>query len=377
MTNSLKYYLFFLGFFFLLACNSDDEIAKGGDSSNEDNDLIELTDIAYNPQPYNLIVPKGFSEMEIPVDNPLTIDGVNLGRHLFYDPILSGDSTMSCSTCHLPEMSFTDGKPVSEGIDGLTGKRSSMSLLNVGFYYTGLFWDGRSTTLEEQALLPVEDPIELHNTWPNIIDKLKVHSTYPVMFRKAFGIEGINDISKEMAAKAIAQFERIMVSSGESRYDIVNRPTPGEFFTEQESDGEKLFFDETDNHPGCSHCHKGALITTNEYKNNGFQPAADYEDYEDKGRGLVTGNLSDNGKFRVPTLRNIEHSAPYMHNGSFNTLEEVIDHYAVGGFQAIGTDTDIKPFTLTIEEKDALIAYIKTFSDEGFMNNPDLANPFE
>ncbi|MFK7809420.1 MAG: cytochrome-c peroxidase [Saprospiraceae bacterium] len=364
--------------FLMLACNSDDEdVNTDCDPLTEDCSEVNLTDIEYNPQPYNLEIPANFPPMEVPVDNALTVDGVELGRHLFYDPILSADSTMSCSTCHMQSMSFTDNLAVSPGIDGIAGKRSSMSLLNVGFYYTGLFWDGRSTTLEEQALLPVEDPIELHTTWPNVIEKFKAHSSYPSMFRKAFGIESPDEITKELAAKAIAQFERIMISSGKSRYDLVESATPGMFYTEQELQGRDLYFDETDEHPGCSHCHTGALLTTNEYQNNGFQDASSYEDYEDKGHGLVTGNLVDNGKFRVPTLRNIEYTAPYMHDGSFSTLEEVIDHYAAGGFEAIGTNTLLTPFPITDEEKEALIAFIKTFSDQAFLDNPDLANPFE
>ena len=155
----------------------------------------DLTDIPYEPVDYELVVPCGFPTMEIPADNPLTVDGVQLGRFLFYDPILSADSTMSCASCHLPSGVFTDNLAVSTGIDGIAGTRSSMSLLNVGYFYNGLFWDGRASTLEEQALLPVEDPIEMHNTWPNVVAKLQVHENYPKMFRKAFGIDEQN-ISK-------------------------------------------------------------------------------------------------------------------------------------------------------------------------------------
>ena len=179
----------------------------------------DLTDIPYNPVDFDLIVPDGYPEMEIPADNPMTVDGVELGRFLFWDPILSADNSMSCGSCHFPVGGFTDTLPVSVGIDGIPGRRSSMALMNVGYYYEGLFWDGRSTTLEEQALLPVEDPIELHNQWPNVVQKFKEHEFYPEMFRKAFGIDNTSEITKELAAKAIAQFERSMVSSGQSKYD--------------------------------------------------------------------------------------------------------------------------------------------------------------
>lgn len=361
----------------IFACNSDDEVVcdptmKGGGGGGDN----ELTDTPYNPQDYELQINiDNFPVMEVPVDNALTVDGVNLGRHLFYDPILSADSTMSCSSCHLPAGSFTDNLGVSPGIDGIAGNRSSMSLLNVGFYYNGLFWDGRTTTLEEQALLPVEDPVELHNNWPNVIDKFKTHPDYPILFRKAFGITTVDEITKELAAKAIAQFERIMVSSGNSKYDLVEALTPGVFYTEQELLGEELFFNEQLDHPGCSHCHTGPLLTTNTYENNGSQEAATLDDYADKGRGMFTGDPFDNGKFRVPTLRNIELTAPYMHNGQFNTLEEVIDHYASGGLPS-HVSAEVLPFSITQEEKEALIAYIKTFTDMDFVNNPELQSPF-
>ena len=200
--------LLVLGF---LSC-SDDPAVK----TFEDRDL---TDIEYNPQTLEINYPATFPRLEQPQDNIMTVDGVELGRHLFYDPILSADSTMSCASCHFQSSSFTDNLAVSTGIDDIAGTRSSMSLINAGFYNTGLFWDGRADNLEDQALLPVEDPIELHDTWPNVVFKLQCTDNYPVMFRKAFGIEKSSEITKELAAKAIAQFERSMVSSGSSKYD--------------------------------------------------------------------------------------------------------------------------------------------------------------
>ena len=147
-----------------------------------------LSDIPYNPTTYDLKIPTQFPKMDIPVDNPMTTEGVELGRFLFYDKLLSASGTLSCASCHLSNMNFTDGKAVSIGIDNIAGRRSSMSLENVGFVNKGLFWDGRVKTLEEQALLPVEDPIELHNKWTQVVEKLKVHADYPTRFRKAFGI---------------------------------------------------------------------------------------------------------------------------------------------------------------------------------------------
>ena len=368
---------FFFAFVLLLTACADDEIPVDDDGPG----MGDLIDIPYDPEPYELVVPCDFPEMIIPEDNALTLDGVKLGRFLFYDPILSADSTMSCSSCHAPDGSFTDNLAVSTGIDGIAGRRSSMSLLNVGYFYTGLFWDGRATTLEEQALLPVEDPIEMHDTWPNVVMKLQNHETYPTMFRKAFGISSTEEISKELAAKAIAQFERTLVSSGQSKYDRV-RCEPGVFFEPEELEGAELFSFEEADHPGCTHCHKthNQLFTDNRFVNNGIEDvgptADDLNNFPDLGYGEVTGNVFDNGKFRVPTLRNIARSGPYMHDGRMETLEEVLDHYSSGGFNSANADPNIAPFGLTPSEKQSIISFLNTLTDEAFMNNPAHQSPF-
>ena len=345
-------------------------------------DNTDLLDIPHDPQPYDIAPPEFLGEMVIPADNPMTIEGVSLGRHLFSDPILSADSTQSCSSCHNPARSFTDDLAVSVGIDGIAGTRSSMSLLNVGYFDRGLFWDGRSATLEEQALLPVEDEIELHNTWPNVIDKFKSHPTYPEMFRKAFDIADRDDITKELAAKAIAQFERTLVSSGESKWHQIKYGT-GVFPTDEELNGRDLFFFEaaqTDEHPGCSHpkCHSNTndLFTSNAYSNNGVDEASDFSDFIDKGRGDVTGTPIDNGKFRVPSLHNIALTAPYMHDGRFETLEEVLDHYSAGGHPSPNVDANIQPFVLTTSQKADLIAFLHALTDTTFTQNPAHQSPF-
>ncbi|MBT8233836.1 MAG: cytochrome C peroxidase, partial [Saprospiraceae bacterium] len=327
------------------------------------------------PTPFILSVPDSFPIFEQPGDNLMTSEGIDLGRHLFYDPILSKDSTMSCSSCHLPQGSFTDNLRVSQGVEGLPGTRSSMSLLNVGFHYNGFFWDGRSASLEEQALLPVEDPLELNAEWPEVITRLRRSEKYQEKFRSAFGITNTNGITRENTAKAIAQFERSLVSSGTSKYDkvLMGRAV----FTDEELMGVKIFFDRTPDLPDgeCFHCHSAPLLTNNEYMNNGLIPAEEFEDFTDKGLGAITGLLIDNGKFKVPTLRNIEFSAPYMHNGQFNTLEEVIDHYNEGGKISKGSDALIQPLGLTEEHKAALLAFLKTLNDEEFMTNPDYQDP--
>lgn len=339
----------------------------------------DLLDIAHDPQPYTLEIPFWLGEMPIPPDNPMLVEGVALGRRLFYDPILSRDSTQSCASCHAPSASFTDNLAVSVGVDGVAGTRSSMSLLNIGFMQNGLFWDGRIQTLEEQALLPVEDPIELHESWPSVMEKLRTHPEYPKLFRQAFDIADRDEMTKELAAKAIAQFERTLVSSGQSKTDLVKYA--GEFYTDDELDGRDLFFFEPglDDHPGCSHpsCHTGNFLTSNEYVNNGLDEVDDVNDFADFGLGAVTGNSLQNGLFRVPSLLNVALNAPYMHDGRFETLEEVLEHYSMGGHPSPTIDSNIFPFELTEERKEALLAFLNTLTDTTFTNNPAHQNPFE
>jgi len=339
----------------------------------------DLTNIEYDPQPYVINAPENYPPMVIPADNPMTVAGVALGRHLFYDPILSADNSMSCGSCHQPSLAFTDGLAVSTGIDGIAGTRSSMPLIDIGYNYKGLFWDGRTTTLEEQALLPIEDPIEMHNTWPNVMEELRAHDQYPEMFRKAFGISNKTEMSKELAAKAIAQFERSMVSSGESRFDKFIRGN-GFFPTEAELNGYLIFIDEAGDTPDgeCAHCHVPPLFTTNDFVNNGIEQVSSLADFPDLGRGAVTGSEFDNGKFRIPTLRNIMHSAPFMHDGRFATIEEVMDHYISGGHYALNLDVNIIPhddpsqpeFYIDEEGKQNLIEFMKMLTDTAALNNP-------
>lgn len=337
--------------------------------------VVDLTDITYNPENYELNLPAHFPNMYIPADNPITKQGALLGRHLFYDPILSADSTMSCASCHLPEFSFTDAKAVSTGIDGVAGSRSSMSLINIGFVQSGLFWDGRSKTLEEQALLPVEDPIELHNTWPNVIEKLKVHPKYPKMFREAFGIENSGQITKELAAKAIAQFERTIISK-DSKYDKIQEGKA--IFTDLELIGQGLYFDEDPDLPDteCGHCHNVPMATSDDFFNNGLTETTTLDGFPDLGRGKVSQSKADNGKFRAPTLRNIKYSAPYMHDGRFQTLDEVFDHYISGAKSSPNKDPLLHKLNLSAVHVRALKAFIETFNDTTFYNNPDIKNPF-
>ncbi|MEL6925384.1 MAG: cytochrome c peroxidase, partial [Bacteroidota bacterium] len=301
-------------FLLMLACKPDPKV--------EPVDEGDLSNIEYQPVSYEFDLPKGYQQIDQPEDNQATEAGVQLGRFLFFDPILSADGTMSCSSCHEPVAAFTDNQAVSKGIDGVAGVRSSMSLVDLAYNNRGLFWDGRIKTLEEQALLPVEDPIELHDDWGNVVNKLKAHPDYPSRFRKAFGIDHVREITKELAVKAIAQYERALISPGNSKYDrVVQRRE--EFFEDEELNGYDMFFDISPELPDaeCGHCHNGPYMTTHEFFNNGLQNVNSLDDFPDKGLGAFTGVRQDNGKFRAPTLRNIELTAPYMHDGRFETLE--------------------------------------------------------
>lgn len=325
-----------------------------------------LEHIIYHPEPFQVKLPGNFPPLNQPVDNPATKAGVALGKKLFFDPLLSADSSMACASCHFPELSFTDNNALSTGIDGKEGQRSAMSLTNVGFYEEGLFWDGRIKTLEAQALLPVEDSIELHHNWDEVVKELHVHPEYPALFRKAFGITQVTEIDKFMATKAIAQYERSLIS-GNSKFDRFRR---GEVeLTKEEMNGYEIFFDVRPDLPDaeCGHCHNAPLMTTNEYLNNGITEAMNPNDFQDKGFGETTGNPWDNGKFRVPTLRNIELTAPYMHDGRFKTLEEVIDHYDSGGKNGPNVSPLIRPLNLSEIHKRQLLAFLKTLTDPKFV----------
>jgi cytochrome c peroxidase len=331
----------------------------------------------YNPTPFNFNFPDWLIEFDIPADNPMTQEGIALGRQLFYDPILSSSQTMSCNSCHQLENSFTGGKAFNIGDSGMEGTRSSMALINLGFSDNGFNWDGKASTLEEQAINAVKDPLMLNANWSLVISRLKADVNYPVLFREAFGIERKNEMTQALAAKAIAQFERTLVSFN-SRYDKVVWNNEGWFLNEEER-GKSLFFKEDsqiEEHPGCSHCHIAKYLTDNTFKNNGIDNPGNLSDFSDLGRGGVTGNLYDNGKFKVPTLRNIEMTAPYMHDGRFATLEEVLDHYSEGGHGAENEDINIRPFILTEMQKQDMISFLKTLTDTTFLHNPALESPF-
>jgi cytochrome c peroxidase len=336
--------------------------------------------VGYEATPYVLDIPSHFPDMIIPTDNPMTVEGVDLGRYLFYEKKLSGDNSMSCASCHMPENSFSDPNQFSTGIDGIQGTRQSMALVNMG-WENFFFWDGRETTLEKQILDPVINPIEMHETWKNAVAKLNQDMNYRNRFFRAFGEAGIDSVK---AAKAIAQFIRTMIS-GQSKYDVMYKYENGMSLSATEQSifqtidpeewaGYDLF--KSLNGADCFHCHNGPLMRVKKFSNNGLLPNF----LNDLGRAAVTNNPEDNYKFKVPTLRNIALTAPYMHDGRFSTLDEVIEHYSSGIHMSPTIDPLIEfgsqgGVQLDVQEKYLLKKFLLTLTDENFVNNPKFKDP--
>lgn len=336
--------------------------------------------VGFNPTPYNLIKPTHFPIMVIPEDNPLTKEGVELGRFLFYEKRLSGDNTMSCASCHFPQNGFSDPNQFSIGIDGIAGTRQSMALVNLG-WESFFFWDGRETTLEGQILEPIPNPIEMHQSWKDAVSKLNADVNYRNHFFRAFNEEGIDSIK---VAKAIAQFLRTLIS-GESKFDIMYKYENGLTL----SSNEQALFQSIDpeewagydlfkslNGADCFHCHNGPLMRVKKFSNNGLIPNS----INDFGRAIVTNNPEDNYKFKVPTLRNIALTAPYMHDGRFATLDEVIEHYSSGIHMSSTIDPLIEfgsqgGVQLDAQEKYLLKKFLLTLTDNNFINNPNFKDP--
>ena len=319
--------------------------------------------------------PPGFPRMVVPTDNPFSREGVALGRRLFYDPILSADSSMSCASCHLQQLAFSDGKARSEGVVGLEGRRSAPSLANIGYAHTGLFWDGRSPSLEEQSLHPVRDAAEMAFDWHSAAQRLRHHPLYVTWFKKAFGLRRPSEIDSTEVGKALAQFQRTLISK-DALFDRVLRGEAA--FSAREKRGWTIFFDASPLVPAseCNHCHVDPLFTDLTYQNNGIQQVPSLDSFPDAGRGEISKNRFDNGKFRVPTLRNIFTTAPYMHDGRFQTLEEVLDHYTSGGHDPGNRNPNVRPLHLSPRDRADLLAFLHTLQDTAFLQNPAFANPW-
>jgi cytochrome c peroxidase len=342
--------------------------------------------LLFDPTPYEVKRPLGLPPFEDVAYNPMTIEGVSLGRKLFFDPILSADSSLSCAGCHAIGSGLVDGtNAVSIGIDGIAGTRNSMPLFNLaytplfgttseGLVRGGLFWDGRSSILETQALIPIMDPIEMHNTLAQAVLSLQRHPTYPRAFFFAFGD---STVTADRIGMAIAQYERSIVS-GNTPFD---RMLSGQIFWDDDVfDGYEIYLDLFGG--DCFHCHQsGGLFTDFTYRNNGLDPFTRYAEFPDPGLGAVTGDTADYGKFKVPSLRNLKYTAPYMHDGRFATLREVIDFYSEGVHLTPFTD-QLMEFAfqggvqLSEEQKDKLEAFLLALSDDSLAIRPEYQNPW-
>jgi cytochrome c peroxidase len=330
------------------------------------------------PDPYTLNYPAYFGgRFTIPEDNPMTEEGVQLGRMLFYETKLSGNNQLSCASCHQQSLAFTDGKKFSAGVDGSHTKRNSMSLANL-LWVRNFFWDGRSESLEAQAVFPLTNSHEMAQELSESVLKLEQTAGYPNLFDRAFGSP---EITEDRIVKALAQFERTLISA-DAPYD---RYLEGNYaLSEEELRGMNLFM----NGPSpqnkirganCGHCHGTPKLFKELFHNNGLDTLP-----TDIGRMEFTGQESDLGRFRVPTLRNIAVTAPYMHDGRFNTLDEVLNHYnehiqpssTLSTFLIdISNEPDGRSLSLAADEKKAIVAFLQLLTDSTFITNPEFSDP--
>lgn len=331
-----------------------------------------------------------------PTDNPVTDAGATLGRVLFYDEKLSANGTVSCASCHLASHGFSDPNVLSDGFNGEKTRRHSMGIVNARFYADGkFFWDERADSLEEQVLMPFQDEVEMGLTLSELVEIISNQAYYPILFKNAFGDEAI---TSDKISKALAQFVRSLVSTT-AKYDIarseVSSPTenfPG--FTAQENQGKNLFFlprELTNGENGnCVGCHQTEAfigpIPTTSFPLTTFATSngLDAISTTDLGVNEATNNSNDVGKFKFPSLKNIAIRPPYMHDGRFGTLEEVIEHYS-SGIQnhsnlitpLVNSNGEVGQFNFTEEEKEALIAFLNTLTDNEMLDDEKYNTPFK
>lgn len=366
----------------LLSCSNDEytDIIIDDDQVIIDQ-ILNLPTTSYN---YANIQFPGFflnndlrNEDNTPNNNPITDAGATLGRVLFYDKKLSANNTISCASCHIQENGFSDPNTLSVGFEGgLTG-RNSMGLSNAKFYDNGrFFWDERAETLEDQVLMPIQDAVEMGLTLPELVSKVGDEDYYQVLFTQAFGDDAV---TSQRISFALAQFIRSMVSY-ESKYDEglaqTNNPQANfPNFTASENIGKNLFFS---NRTRCSDCHDTNAFVGDRARNNGLDAVL-----TDLGVGGVTGNNNDRGEFKTGSLRNVALTAPYMHDGRFATLGDVIDHYDNGVQNSNDLDNrlqvgggQVRRLNLSPTERQALIDFLLTLTDNNFVTDVKYSDPF-
>lgn len=330
-----------------------------------------------HPSPYKFNYPVNFgNRITIPPDNLTSREGVFLGRKLFYETRLSANNKLSCGSCHEQSKAFTDGKSFSVGVDGALTSRNSMALVNL-LWARKFFWDGRSVGLEQQAAFPLANPHEMGQALEISVEKLRNTEAYPSLFKNAFGDTAI---TPSRITKAISQFERTLISSNSSYDKYLKKeyqPSPIElggmnlFMTAPQPDRKIRGAD-------CAHCHGGVKTYMELFHNNGLDNIS-----KDNGIQSITGLDSDHGRFKIPTLRNIALTAPYMHDGRFASLEQVLNHYSehlqakhLSPFlKGVSNRKDGTGLQLTTYEKKAVIAFLNMLTDSSFISNPEFSNP--
>lgn len=296
-------------------------------------------------------VPLGLgSAPAAPEDNQTTRERVQLGRKLFFDPGLSADGTVSCATCHDPAHGFTSAAPRAVGVAGRKGTRNAPSILNRA-YGKSFFWDGRTKTLEDQALEPIANPLEMGNRVSEVVARLQADAGYRAAFATAYP----DGVTAQNLGRALAAFERVLLSGG-SRVD---RFQAGDFAALNESQRVGLWLFESRGR--CWRCHRGPNYTDEQFHNTGV---AVLQSRPDAGRCAVTGDESDRGRFKTPSLRGVARTAPYMHDGSLSTLREVVEYYNRGGGRAAELDPEIKPLRLSAEEIGHLVEFLRALDGD-------------
>ena len=315
--------------------------------------------VAAPEEEYELEIPLGLDEDQfvVPEDNPLTKAKIELGRFLYFDKRMSPNNTISCSTCHMPALAFTDGQQVSAGIHRQQGGRSAPTSINRGFS-KAQFWDGRASTLEEQSVGPLTNPIE-HGFSGNgdVVAKLNKIEGYKRLFKKVFGT---NTITIQHVGKAIASFQRTLVS-GNSPFDRFDYDGEEKAISAAAKRGKRLFFGKA----RCNLCHFGTNFSDEKFHNIGIGWGGETVDV---GRFHVTHEQKDIAAFKTPTLREISRTGPYMHDGRFVTLKQVVDHYNQGGVKNPFLDNQVIPLNLTEAEKQDLIEMLRSLNGEGWQH---------
>ncbi|MFN3916541.1 MAG: cytochrome-c peroxidase [Flavobacteriales bacterium] len=292
-------------------------------------------------------------------NNPVTGPGLELGRKLFYDPFLSKDNTVSCASCHFQSEAFSDpGMMVSMGVDGKVGARNSPALFNLA-WHSSFMWDGGINHIEIMPLAPITDSLEMDISIVDLLQKLNNHPQYPALFKKAFNVDIIDD---QKLFYALTQFMGMLISAN-SKYDRYVKGVGS--FTQAEKNGYDLF------RLHCESCHKEPLFTSHQFENNGLDNV-----FFDLGRMRITLLPQDEGKFKIPSLRNVALTYPYMHDGRFASLDQVLDHYASGIKQSATLSPKLQQgIPLTNQEKDELKQFLYTLTDHQFVTNPRFSQP--